>query len=74
VAVTRQGSLMLLNDPVCGISPIVSAASAVTLFVTNGDQAVDGQFPWMASLQYRRTNRRFAPGEHKCGGTIASIR
>ena len=73
VAITRRGSLKLLNDPACGIS-IVPAASAITLLVTKGNQAKDGQFPWMASLQYRRTNRRFARGEHKCGGTIASVR
>jgi hypothetical protein len=80
VAVTRRGSLKLLNDPVCGIAPFVTyrrsanAASATTLLVTNGDQAADGQFPWMASLLYRRTNRRFAPPEHKCGGTLVKDR
>ena len=65
---------MLNSLPSSRNAPIVPADSVVNLLINNGDPAVDGQFPWMASVQYRRTNRRYAVAEHKCGGTIASLR
>jgi hypothetical protein len=71
----RPGSLDKLNHPECGITPgFGSAKSEVSLFVTNGDDAEEGQFPWVVSLRYRRLGKPFSRGEHKCGGTLIGER
>merc|ERR1712115_561671 len=55
-----------LNSPVCG------TRTALTTRITLGQTAVSGQFPWAASLQYRRS-----PGGRAvplCGGALVSHR
>jgi secreted trypsin-like serine protease len=79
VAISIRGSLDKLNHPECGVTPghHRSAESAVSLFVTNGQEAEAGQFPWIVSLQYRRPKhhaRQVGKGEHKCGGTLIGER
>jgi secreted trypsin-like serine protease len=76
VAISLRSSLLKLNHPECGITPsIASAESAITLRVTNGQEAEEGQFPWIVSLRYRRPQAGlFKRGIHKCGGTLIGER